>query len=40
MFNGIKTQQNALFKSSIELVFLSVKLHSGAFGEERYHFLI
>ena len=29
-----------MFKSSIKVVFLSVKLHSGAFEEHRYHFLI
>ena len=29
-----------MFKSSIKVVFLIVKLHSGAFEEDRYQFLI
>ena len=29
-----------MFKSSVKVVFLPVKLHSGAFEEDRCHFLI
>ena len=29
-----------MFKSSIKVVFLSIKLHSGAFEKDRYNFLI
>ena len=41
MSMDIKTQQNTPYlKSFIKIVFLSVKLHSGAFEEDWHHFLI
>ena len=37
----IKMQQNLNFvKSSVKVVFFSVKIHSGAFEKDKHHFLI